>query len=264
MVFHLQNIKVITSAEELKLIKHPRHVLGFFAAENNQPASVIYFPKGSELFAPLSKRPLPSRKRKRKNKNIFDDDAPFPVIISFDVFDNTFTEFLLFSSVTVIPLQNPEDYFNLFKSIAAVSLIENYSPTRIITMLSELILKMSEECTKISRPLYKDTAVYPAIEYINTHDIASVSVPTLANICNMSESGFRAKFKATIGVSPIDYISEIKFLSAKKMIAEGKQNLAEISATLGFSNISYFSRFYKKRAGVSPSDEIILKNKKNK
>lgn len=259
MVFHVQNIKVITSADDLQLLRHPRHVLAFFSAENNQPSSIVYFPKGSELFSPLSKRALKKKKTRRSKAQMFKDEASFPVIIAFDIFDNCFTEFLLFNSVTVIGLKNCDAYFHIFKSIASVSLIEGYSPTRIISILTDLILQMSEEATRISRPLYKDTAIYPAIEYINNHDIATVSVPNLANICNMSVSGFRAKFKASIGVSPIDYISEKKFLMAKEMISKGKSSLAEISTALGFSNVSYFSRFYKERTGHSPSEDIILK-----
>lgn len=259
MTFHLQNIKVITSTEDMLLLKQPRHVLAFFSPEKGQPSSIVYFPKGSEIYSPLSKHKLPTYKSKRVKKAQIKKDTPFPVIITFDIFDNTFTEFLMFPSVKVIPVENTDSYFQMFKSIAAVSLIEGYSPTRIITMLSELILQMSEECTKISRPLYKYTCVFPAIEYINSHDIALVSVPLLADVCNMSVSGFRAKFKEAIGVSPIDYISDRKFNLAKEMIAKGKCNLSEISQSLGFSNVSYFSRFYKLKSGRSPKDDIILK-----
>jgi AraC family transcriptional regulator, transcriptional activator of pobA len=59
--------------------------------------------------------------------------------------------------------------------------------------------------------------------------------------------------KAT-GKSTTTHISERLFAEAKSLLRHTDYNVAEISVGLGFEYQSYFNRFFKKDAGVTPSD----------
>ncbi len=64
---------------------------------------------------------------------------------------------------------------------------------------------------------------------------------------------FRQLFKDYTGLSPYQHFLQLKINKAKIMLEEGRYSVKEISYRLGFDNQYYFSRLFKKKAGVSPS-----------
>lgn len=61
-------------------------------------------------------------------------------------------------------------------------------------------------------------------------------------------------FRKEAGTGIIDYFSKLKIDAAKHMIRDGRLNFTQISEQLGYSSIHYFSRQFKKIAGMSPSE----------
>jgi AraC-like DNA-binding protein len=67
-------------------------------------------------------------------------------------------------------------------------------------------------------------------------------------------SYFRKMFKKYTGVPPVQYHLDLKILRAKEMLLSSDKIIKEISYELGFQSIYYFSRVFKKKLGVSPSE----------
>ena len=61
-------------------------------------------------------------------------------------------------------------------------------------------------------------------------------------------------FKKYTGVPPVQYHLDLKILRAKEMLLSTDKIIKEISYDLGFQSIYYFSRVFKKKLGVSPSE----------
>ena len=78
----------------------------------------------------------------------------------------------------------------------------------------------------------------------------------LANEVGISEAGFRKRFRAEIGCSPLDYINRRRIDEAQRLMTLGKTNIKEISYDLGFSSRQYFSTVFKRVTGVSPGEFI--------
>jgi two-component system, response regulator YesN len=51
-----------------------------------------------------------------------------------------------------------------------------------------------------------------------------------------------------------DYLNEVRIGKARQLIKEGKLNVSEIAAIVGFDNFPYFSSLFKKSTGVTPSE----------
>ena len=69
----------------------------------------------------------------------------------------------------------------------------------------------------------------------------------------MSTSHFHKKFKATLGISPIDFVNSEKIKFAKKLIKEhAEYQMSEIAFKSGFNNTSYFNRQFKKYELITP------------
>ena len=56
---------------------------------------------------------------------------------------------------------------------------------------------------------------------------------------------------------PLEYINRMKISQAKAKLASGLMSVGEVAESLGYSDASYFSRYYKKLTGKSPSDDIV-------
>ena len=82
----------------------------------------------------------------------------------------------------------------------------------------------------------------------------SLNIPTLAAEFAMSESSLLRKVKHLIGITPSQYIQEMRLDEARKMLEERTfSTLKELAYKTGYKDERTFSRGYKKRFGKSPS-----------
>ncbi|MNJ62533.1 HTH-type transcriptional activator RhaS [compost metagenome] len=56
-----------------------------------------------------------------------------------------------------------------------------------------------------------------------------------------------------LGMTPMNVINARLVLEAKRMLGHSSLSVKEIAHELGFVDVGYFSRFFRKQAGVSPS-----------
>jgi len=76
----------------------------------------------------------------------------------------------------------------------------------------------------------------------------------MAKHSGYSTSHFCALYKSFFGISPIDDLLDRRLELAKDLIAQKAHQIQEIAALCGFSSLHYFSEFFKKRTGKSPSE----------
>ncbi len=79
------------------------------------------------------------------------------------------------------------------------------------------------------------------------------SISTLADRTNYSSPHFCQKFKSFFQFSPIDYLVNKRIQMAKYFLKTTNLNIGEISQKIGYVDIYYFSRLFKKKTGRSPS-----------
>ena len=81
-----------------------------------------------------------------------------------------------------------------------------------------------------------------------------LSVREIAQQFSISEVHLRRIFKGALNTTPTKYISFLRLEKAKNMLTFSNYTIAEISLSVGFEDSYYFSRFFKKETGVSPSE----------
>lgn len=89
---------------------------------------------------------------------------------------------------------------------------------------------------------------------IREHIETEMDFEEFAQSKNIGYSYFRKMFKKYTGMPPLQYHLELKVMRAKEMLLYTDMNVKAISYKLGFQSIYYFSRFFKKKLGVSPSE----------
>jgi AraC-like DNA-binding protein len=71
---------------------------------------------------------------------------------------------------------------------------------------------------------------------------------------HVSYSYFRKLFKDYTGFAPHQYYLDLKIMRAREMLTTTDLSVKEITYTLGFDSVQYFSRLFKKKTGKSPTD----------
>lgn len=110
-----------------------------------------------------------------------------------------------------------------------------------------------DECQNLIPRKY--ARIKPALRQISENLQDDTTVSQYAEMCQISETTFRRLFREYTGLSPVEYRNNLRMQSAKRMLMSGKYTVSEVAYACGFDNISFFSRSYKKKFGILPSDE---------
>ena len=74
----------------------------------------------------------------------------------------------------------------------------------------------------------------------------------LAQRSGMSRSIFALKFKATVGTSPLEYLTRWRMLFAGDRLTSSGDPVSVIALSLGYESESAFSKAFKRVIGCSP------------
>jgi AraC family transcriptional regulator len=90
-------------------------------------------------------------------------------------------------------------------------------------------------------------------EYIDANlEGGSLTIARLAKVASLSRFHFARAFKAAVGKSPHQYVSEHRLEHAKVLLRRGDQSLLDIAIALNFSSQANFTRAFRKGTGMTP------------
>ncbi|BFH59966.1 response regulator transcription factor [Paenibacillus azoreducens] len=108
----------------------------------------------------------------------------------------------------------------------------------------------------IQYDLWDDTwpeAVMKAIGIVSSDRGSTLSVAEVAEEVGLSRSHFSTLFKRTVGENFIDFQAKIKLHKAEHMLTGTLMSVNEISDQLGMVDAGYFSKWFKRCTGITPS-----------
>lgn len=80
-----------------------------------------------------------------------------------------------------------------------------------------------------------------------------VGLVDLAALCGYSPFHFSRAFKASTGLSPSQFLTMCRVEHAKELLSDTDESVADVAATAGFGDPSYFARVFAREAGWSPA-----------
>ena len=92
-----------------------------------------------------------------------------------------------------------------------------------------------------------------AISRLRTEFRSPIGVPDLAATASMSVSTFHQHFKSVTGMTPIQYLKDLRLITAKAMLMSDIHSVTEVSYAVGYESPTHFSRDYRRKFGVPPS-----------
>lgn len=100
----------------------------------------------------------------------------------------------------------------------------------------------------------KESLVEEAVEYIDAHYTrCDISLTLLSQNLLVSPSYLSSIFKKIKGISIRQYITQLRMEKAKELFANQSLTLTEIAERVGYHDLFYFSKVFKRYFGVSPS-----------
>ena len=80
------------------------------------------------------------------------------------------------------------------------------------------------------------------------------NVDRLSQEVGISRAQLHRKMKEMTGISPSEFIRNIRLEQAARLLREQKINVTQVTYIVGFANLAHFSTVFRKHFGVSPSD----------
>ena len=148
------------------------------------------------------------------------------------------------------------EYKNLF-----MSMIEELNLQRIdyeeMLINYFMILLISLHRIALQKPRKKNLQnmndMEQAAQYFRMHYNKPISIEDYAVSHNMSISWFIQNFRQYANTTPAQYVQSLRLTNAKMLLETTNYNITEIANLVGYENPLYFSRFFRKQFGASPS-----------
>jgi len=170
--------------------------------------------------------------------------------INFDI-----AEDLSFSPF-VCHIKNSAEVLRHFRTADNMWRLKSHSfITKCKSELYDIIYTMHHEYFSEYMPKSRFEIIKPAVAYIHDKYTAEkISVDMLSGLCGISPEYFRRIFKKFYGISPINYINNLRLLRAKELLESQLYSVSEVAMQCGYKEMCHFSREFKRAMGISPSE----------
>ncbi|MBQ8311396.1 MAG: helix-turn-helix transcriptional regulator [Clostridia bacterium] len=89
--------------------------------------------------------------------------------------------------------------------------------------------------------------------YVTSNPGGDVSISELASIFHYNEKYLGRLFKRETGKTIHEYVNEKRIKRAEQLLLSTDDSIIDISERIGFNNVTYFNRIFKKHHGKSPA-----------
>lgn len=95
-----------------------------------------------------------------------------------------------------------------------------------------------------------------ALDWIKVNYSTALRVAHLADLANMSPSTFHRSFKASTGMSPLQYQKHLRLYEARRRLFAEPGHVASVALGVGYESLSQFTREYARMFGAPPARNV--------
>lgn len=162
---------------------------------------------------------------------------------------------------TVVNQGGPVDYYFTFPTVLRGDAAGKVHDSFNAMMETESLCLRLSECFRVLDVLLsiaekkqnKYDIFLPVLDYIASHYTEQIHPQDLADLLHLSIPRFYVLFREQFGKPPLAYINDYRLSVASVKLKDPDSSLSDISASVGFQDVFYFSRLFKKKYQVPPS-----------
>ena len=174
------------------------------------------------------------------------ESGNFPVINFTTTPDTSIHSFLSFS------LDNPDSFLKDYRRMQRLLLFDPRHP-----LAMSIFYDMLHRLTDLPQPQSKLLA--PAMAYLQQHYAdPTLTNEILARQSDISPAYFQRLFRKAHGISPHQYILDVRIRRAQQLLCEGNTTVTFIAEACGFASVYHFCRAFKQYTGQTPTEFSAL------
>ena len=106
----------------------------------------------------------------------------------------------------------------------------------------------------VRRLPHADSVVRRAEDWLAEHFRESDPVASVLAVCQISDRSLKRRFREATGATLIGYTQNLRVEAAKRELERGTKAIEDIAVDVGYENVAFFRRLFKRSAGLSPGE----------
>ena len=173
-----------------------------------------------------------------------------------------------FSALGALPERLSEGVFTLdptarkeYEDVCRMARIFNLNPEddlagqELAATLEAFLIRLSYRSASAVSSMTQSAVEYRRIvSFMSERVMENLTLLDIARENNVSVSYVKLLFSTYAGISPKSYFNKLRLRRATELLGEGL-SVTEVADKMNFSSPNYFSAFYKKHTGLSPSEQ---------
>ncbi len=173
--------------------------------------------------------------------------------------------------VSVTPLFTETIWFRLFVLLLSVgaiigmvyAIIYLNKMRHVLQKKYSLLMTIEEVAPQIepkSKPKTNDgneKIIKDTVEYITQNiEQSNILIDDIARHLGMSRTAYYTRIKETTGLSPSDFIRQLRIRQALQLLRKGDLSISEVAFKVGFTDPKYFTKCFKAEMEMTPTQYI--------
>ena len=104
----------------------------------------------------------------------------------------------------------------------------------------------------VRRAPHTDSIVKKCETWLSQHYREIDAIKKIISTSQVPERSFKRRFKAATGDTLIDYLQNLRIEESKRLLEQDRLPIEEVSAEVGYMDVSFFRRLFKRLTGLSP------------
>ncbi|WP_380180430.1 arabinose operon transcriptional regulator AraC, partial [Kalamiella sp. sgz302252] len=122
-----------------------------------------------------------------------------------------------------------------------------------MNLLERLLLRAVEEDPRTHQQI-RDPRIIEACQYVTNNLAGELKIDEVANHVCLSPSRLAHLFREQMGINLLRWREDQRIIRARLLLQTTQEPIATVGRIVGYDDQLYFSRVFRKRVGVSPSD----------
>lgn len=151
-------------------------------------------------------------------------------------------------------IEDPVPYLERFETIRReYNRQGRMSLLRMRGVFLEILSDLLEEMEKNGEELQEEDVIVSFMRYSMEHYNEDINIAALAREYGFSPNYFRKVFKTATQLTPREYLLHYRIEQAKRLLHFNRYAVSEIAYMVGYNDINYFCKVFKKEVGCSPT-----------
>ena len=120
--------------------------------------------------------------------------------------------------------------------------------------LQQRVLEVQAPSQELTSQTRSELLIKNVEDYIRKNYRYDISQEIICDILNMSTGHFSKLFRQYYGVKFIDFLTNIRVEAAKELLLDPTKRTKEIGEMVGYPSSSYFSKIFRQKTGMTPSE----------